>query len=143
MKIESLDELKKFMLDHCFNMTLYGIGISPTHDGFGIEKWGELFAWYYIEKGNRDVLKYFQTESEAAKFAFDQIINDKFAKSHFLIYSDDLLLIKNLVIDLNNRNVEFWSDEVPSFGRNKLTRIFIVGCDFYKIDDLKRKYSII
>ena len=124
-------------------MSLYGIDNYIIEEGYGIEKWGEIFVWYYIERGNKENLKYFQTEMEIVEFAFDIISNDKFAKSHFLTSFDDFTLINELKEDLSNRKINFWTDEIPYLGRNnKLTRFFIVGCDIQKIKDIKLKFNV-
>jgi hypothetical protein len=46
-----------------------------------------------------------------------------------------------LVTELQNRNIEFWKDEIPYYGLQRLTtRIFVMGCDIKKVLDLQMKY---
>lgn len=142
MVVKNLKELKQFMMLNCYNIDLYGIDNYPKGDGYGIEKWGELYVWYYIERGIKEEIKYFQTEIEIAKFAFEIISNDKFAQSHLLVSFQDLLLKEEIISILKNRKIEFWFDEIPYLGgNNKLVRFFIVGCDINKVHDLKIKYN--
>lgn len=141
MVIKSFKELELFMKQNCYNTDIYGIGKSPSLDGFGIEKLGALFVWFYIERGNRENLNYFGTEYEATKFVYEVIINDRLAKSTLLTSLENPILKDKLTNELTTRKIEFWTDEIPYLGKyGKITRFFIIGCDIKKVYDLIDKF---
>jgi len=133
--VNSIDELKEIMNKNCYNYNFYSIDGNVIYEGFGIDKSGELFIWYYTERGDRENLKYFRTEAEIAQYAYEIIINDKFAKSHLISCTTDRKVKENLIKILNNRQISYWVDEIPS--RNEIMfRIYVIGCDIEKVEDL-------
>ncbi|WP_395057913.1 hypothetical protein [Flavobacterium sp.] len=132
----TIKELKKYMIDNCYNCDLYAVIDKQKHDGFGLEEWGELYVWYYVERGNRENINYFNAEEKAVEYIYDVLLTDKFARSHFFKLIDDPLKKNELVNSLNNKKIEFWTDEIPYLGIDgKATRFFIVGCDIKKVKD--------
>ncbi|MEY8761667.1 hypothetical protein [Chryseobacterium tongliaoense] len=131
----TIKELKEILTKNCFNEELYSIDGNTIYEGFGLEKWGELFIWFYTERGNKENLKYFRLEEEAVKYAFDKITADKYANSH-LIKSTDIPKMKDDILkELEFRKINFWMEEIPLLD-NKLYRIFVKGCDVNKVKDL-------
>ena len=134
-------ELESWMKNNCFNFNNYSINGNGVYEGFGIDKTGGHFIWYYTERGQKDNLKQFQTESEIIEFAFKQISADKLAKTHCIGFSSD----KNKIIELKNcllkMNIDFLGDEIPYYGIERpVYRIFVFGCDIQKTEHLKEKY---
>ena len=70
-------ELENWMSENCFNFNSYSINGNSIYEGFGIDKSGELYIWYYTERGQKNNLKYFKTENEIIVYAFNQIKSDK------------------------------------------------------------------
>src|SRR5690606_11984662 len=47
-------ELENWMKLNCYNFDSYSINGNFIYEGFGIEKNGSLYVWYYTEKGNKN-----------------------------------------------------------------------------------------
>lgn len=130
----TIKELKDYLKKNCFNNELYSIDGNIIYEGFGLEKWGELFIWFYTERGNKENLKYFKSEKEAVEYAFNKITSDKYANSRLVVNTDDSIIRDNILKELNNREVKFWIEEIPLL--DKVFRIFVTGCDVNKVKDL-------
>lgn len=74
---ETETDLKNWMEVNCYNFNNYCIGGNVIHDGHGIEKSGELYCWYYIERGRKEIIKSFKSEKEIITYAFKKIKSDK------------------------------------------------------------------
>jgi|SRR5690606_25102631 len=136
MKPKTIKELKKIMIENCYNNALYSIDGNFIYEGCGVDKSGELYIWFYTERGNRENLKYFRTEEEVAAYAFDIISNDKHAKSHLIAMTQNPDYSKEVISKLELRGLQYWFDEIPQFNENSLIRIFVLGCDINKAQDL-------
>lgn len=130
----TIQELKSLMIKNCYNLELYSIDGNIIYEGFGLEKWGELFIWYYIERGSRENIKYFQSEKEAVIYAFNEINKDKYSHSHLIINTDNIYIKEQILKELKKRSVKFWIEEIPLNFINY--RIFANGCDINKVRDL-------
>ncbi len=134
-------ELENWMSENCFNFNSYSINGNSIYEGFGIDKSGGLFIWYYVERGKRDNLKYFNSENEIVEHAFNQIKSDKWAKKHCIGFSINVNKITELKSELQKMNIEFFEDKIPYYGVDKPAyRVFVVGCDIQKTEYLKEKY---
>jgi hypothetical protein len=134
-------ELEKWMKDNCFNFTKYAINGNFIHMGYGIEKFGGLYIWYYTERGEQNKLKYFFNEKEITEYAYAQIKSDKWAKTHCIGFTIDKEKSLELVNELKDLQIEFLQDEVPDFPLGHVVfRIFVLGCDIMKTSHLKEKY---
>ncbi|MGJ8684867.1 MAG: hypothetical protein ACSHWW_09590 [Nonlabens sp.] len=76
MELLTLRELAKWMKANNYAFDNYSINGNFIHEGYGIEKNGELFQWYYTERGEKQTLEYFRTEFEAVQYALSKIIGD-------------------------------------------------------------------
>ena len=139
---ETAIDLLKWMEDHCYNFNSYSIDGSFIYEGFGIEKQGNLYSWYFTERGQKENLHYFSTEKEVVHFAFEQIKTDRTAKSHCIAMLKSDTELHRLTSELDKREVNYWIDTIPYGGLNDMrNRIFIIGCDIKKVEDLKQKNS--
>ena len=55
-------ELENWMKLNCYNFDSYSINGNFIYEGFGIEKNGSLYVWYYTEKGNKNNLEIFRLD---------------------------------------------------------------------------------
>ncbi|MBX3256149.1 MAG: hypothetical protein KF862_18575 [Chitinophagaceae bacterium] len=134
-------ELENWMKENCFNFNSYSINGNSIYEGFGIDKSGGLFIWYYTERGQKDSLKYFKSESEIVEYAFNQIKSDKWAKTHCVGFSADLNKITELKCELEKTNTAFFEDKIPYYGIDRpVYRVFVSGCDIKRTEYLKEKY---
>jgi hypothetical protein len=138
MKITTIRELKDYMDKNCYNNNFYSIDGNVIFEGFGIDKFGELFIWYYTERGEKENLELFKTEREVVEYAYKIIKDDKFAKSHLIRYTNKISIKNDIVIELVKRKISYWVEEIPA-AKEIFYRIFIEGCDINKAIDLIEK----
>jgi hypothetical protein len=134
-------ELKNWMQDNCFNFQGYSIGGNSIYEGFGIENSGGLYIWYYTERGQKEHLKYFQTEEEIINYAYNQINSDKWANSHCIGFTENKAKSKALANLLTQLAIQYEEDEIPYYGLERpIYRTFVFGCDILKTKELKQEY---
>ena len=131
-------ELENWMKINCYNFDSYSINGNFIYEGFGIEKNGELYFWYYTEKGQKNNLEIFRTESEIIDFAFEKIKSDKWAKTHCVGFNNEKQKTEDLTKILTEMKIKYLQDEIP-FNKTAY-RTFVFGCDINKVADLKNKY---
>ena len=125
------------MKDNCYPMNSYSINGNFIYEGCGIESNNGLYEWFYTERGEKSILKYFGNEKDAVEYAFSQIKADKYASLNFIGMFKEKAEIEQIIAELENRSVEYYKDEIPYGGLNDIrTRIFIVGCGIKKVTDL-------
>ncbi|MRX47820.1 hypothetical protein [Pedobacter puniceum] len=134
-------ELENWMKENCFNFNSYSINGSSIYEGFGIDKSGGLYIWYYTERGQKDNLKYFKSEIEIVEYAFNQIKSDKWAKTHCIGFSTDINKINDLKNILETMETVYFEDKIPYYEIDRpVYRVFVLGCDIKKTEYLKEKY---
>lgn len=121
-------------------MNSYCINGNIIHEGFGLEKNGGLFQWFYTERGDKRILEYFSTEKEAVQYALNKIILDEHANRNFIGMYKSKEEAERVLKELRNRKIEYWSDIIPYGGIDDMrTRIFVIGCGIKKAQDLINK----
>ena len=134
-------ELEKWMKDNCFNFNSYSINGNAIYEGFGIDKIGGLFTWYYTERGQKENIKYFDNEKELIEYAYNQIKSDKWARTHCIGFTTDKSKSNELSTRLGEMDIEFMKDEIPYYGPGRpVFRTFVFGCDYLKVSDLRKQY---
>jgi hypothetical protein len=138
MEIKTVIELEKWLKDNCYSMQSYSINGNFIYEGFGLENNGGLFQWYYTEHGEKETQKYFIDEKDAVQYAFSEITKDKHANRNFIGMYKDKSEVQKIIQELQKREVEYYTDEIPYGGFNDMrTRIFVIGCGIKKVEDLK------
>ena len=131
---ETEAELANLMKENCYNTYSYSINGNFIYRGCGIEKVGDLFIWYYTERGKKQELNYFQSEKEIVEFAFKQIQANKWAKSHRIGFHTDKKKINQLAEILQEKGIEYWQDKIPNYKEGKtMYRVFVFGCDIKSV----------
>lgn len=133
-------ELESWMKKNCFNFDTYSINGNSIYEGYGIERLDDLFIWYYTERGQKNTLKTFPSEKEIVEYAFGQIRNDKWARTHCIGFTGDRREKEELAGILRGMSVEFFQDQIPFEVRRPAYRTFVLGCDVLKVEGLKDKY---
>lgn len=134
-------ELESWMKANCYNFNSYSINGNAIFEGFGIDKFGGLFIWYFTERGESNNLKYFQSESELIEDAFCQIKADKWATTHCIGFTTSKAEKEELANILKNTAVEFFQDEIPYYGPERpVYRTFVLGFNINNTKQLKEKY---
>ncbi len=134
-------ELANWMKANCYNFNGYAINGNSIDEGCGIEISGGNYIWYYTERGQKNVLKYFLTEEEVIRYAYLQIKNDKWAQTHCIGFTFN----KSRSLELSNKlqeiGITFHQDEIPYLGpQTPAFRTFVFGCDVKKAAALKAEY---
>lgn len=138
----NIRELEEWMKSECFNETSYSIGGKPApFEGFVLNPKGDFFEWYYTERGIIEIIETFDNEEKACLFAFEQMKNDKTARSHLVGFFKSEKFQKEMCQELETRNIEFKTDKIPYDIDSLRYRIFVFGCDYKKVVDLKEKYK--
>lgn len=138
----NIKELKSWMKRECFNGKSYSIGGKPApFEGFVLNPKGDTFEWYYTERGIIDVLKIFTDEEEACQYAFEQMKDDKSARSHLVGGFESEDLKDKLCRELEERGVEFQVGKIAYDDKNFRYYVSVFGCDHKKVSDLKEKYE--
>ncbi len=81
------NELAKRLNEEGFNSLFYciGPGWRCLADGFALDKVGDSFEWFYVERGQKgQVEMVFASEEEACQFVYDALSKDKWAQSHMV-----------------------------------------------------------
>jgi hypothetical protein len=133
-------ELENWMKSNCYNFNSYSINGNFIWEGFGIERNGPLFHWYYTERGEKNILETFRTEQEIIAFVYNQLKTDKWAKTHCIGFGFDKTETEQLANILNEMNIEYFQDQIPYYPDKPAYRTFILGCDILKVENLKTKY---
>ena len=141
MSISTIKELEDWMVENCMNNKITPGNRFETDDGVGLEKYGDLYIWYHSERGEKENLKYFNTEKEAVEFVYEYVRKNKYANSHLVGNFKDQNLKREIIAELKNRNIKYWNDEISYLSFN-LYRFFVYSCDIKKVTDLKEKYLI-
>lgn len=143
MSISTIKELEDWMVENCMNNKITPGNRFETDDGVGLEKYGDLYIWYHSERGEKENLKYFNTEKEATEFLYEYLRKDKYANSHLVGRFKDRNLKSELIIELKKRNIKYWNNEISQWGiNNNIMSVFVYRCDIKKVTDLKEKYLI-
>lgn len=144
MTPQTIRELLDWMKANCYNDDSYAIGGKTIYEGFGLEKSGEGYAWYYTERGSRDVQKQFATEAEAVAFAHRSISADTIANRHLVGFVKEQARVEELLAELHARQIRYEMDMIPYGGPNDpRTRVFVFGCDVLRVKDLVEKFGVL
>ncbi len=138
----TISELEEWMRENCYNFTGYSINGNVIFEGFGIEKLGDQFSWYYTERGKKDTIRFFALESEVVEYAFNQIKDDKWASANCIGFSPNKVVIIELEAELQKNNIQSFGDSIPYYcdGRPAY-RLFVSGRDFRKAEYIKEKFG--
>lgn len=141
MNLTTIAQLDRWMTENCYNNS-YGIGGRIITVGYGLEKSDRGFVWYEIERGQKYSLRYFETEKDAVEFAFEKITSDRNSKLHLVCFVSDKKTEFELLRELKNRNVSYWTDEVSGYSlQDRRYQVFVSGCDINRVMDLRNKYG--
>lgn len=137
---ETKSELENWMRENCYNFESYSINGNFIWEGFGIQKDGQVYFWYYTERGKQNNREVFKTEREIVEFAYHQIKSDKWAKTHCIGFTFDKNKTAELISTLEKFEIEYLQDEIPMKINENVFRTFVFGCDIKKVEYLKEKY---
>lgn len=135
------EALVRWMEEHGYNFNDYSINGNVIGEGFGIDEVGSEFQWYFTERGRKQVKNVFQSEREVVAFAFEQIRDDQWARSHCIGFLFDKAKADELKAKLEAIPLYYIADEIPYYGPEKPAyRFFVFGCDIKRAEGLRSAY---
>lgn len=121
-------------------MNSYSINGNFIYEGFILENNGGLISWNYTERGEKNTLKYFLSEKEAAEYALAQIKSDQYANLNYIGMYKDNIELQKILLELEKREIKYRTDKIPFGGLNDVrTRVYIIGCGIKHVRDLIKK----
>ena len=136
--LETIPELISWMEEFCNNFRSYAVSGNLIHEGHGIERNDHEFYWYYIERGSKQVVGRFKTESEVVRHAYEVIRKDTWSWSHMIAFVKAESTAKRVEMELSRRGVAFYSDRIPYGGLDDPRyRVFVFGCSVKGVNDLE------
>ena len=120
------------------NFYCIGSGWKRLSDGHALTAAAGGFEFFYTERGQENLIRFFVDEDEACNFVYEFLTNYKWAKSHlvgFFVFEKDA---ENLAAKLRAEKIESTVDKIPYGGMNDPRyRVFVFGTDFHKAETLK------
>lgn len=71
--MKTIEELEVWMLQNGIKNNYTPNHRYSTDEGEGLEILNGIFVWYYIEKGQRNNIKYFENESQAVEYIYNYL----------------------------------------------------------------------
>jgi hypothetical protein len=120
-----------------FNPTYYciGPGWRRLGDGHALDRVGNSYEWFYVERGEkRHVEGVFTSEEEACQFAYEALSNNKSAQSHMVGMFETESEALDLVRRLSLAGIESETDRIPYGGPDDPRfRVFVYGRDVFNV----------
>ena len=133
----NIDELAKRLDEEGFNSHFYciGAGWRRLGNGFALDKEGDSFQWFYVERGQRgEAERVFASEAEACQFVYETLSKDKWAQSHMIGMFESEADAADLVRELSLQGIHSETDRIPYGGLNDPRfRVFVYGRDVFKV----------
>ncbi|HEX8070753.1 MAG TPA: hypothetical protein VF546_12430 [Pyrinomonadaceae bacterium] len=130
-------ELAARLEEEGFNPQFYciGPGWRRLGDGFALDRVGDAFEWFYVERGQRGAAKkVFASEEEACRFAYDELAKDKWARSHMIGMFETEAEAAELARALALQGIRSETDRIPYGGlHDPRFRVFVYGRDVFKV----------
>ncbi|HEV2799035.1 MAG TPA: hypothetical protein VGW12_00985 [Pyrinomonadaceae bacterium] len=132
-----MSELAERLRREGFNSLFYciGPGYGRLADGYALDKAGDLFEWFYVERGQKgQVERSFASEDEACRFAYEALAQNKWARSHMVKMFESEREAAELAHALSLEGIHSEIDRIPYGGLDDPRfRVFVYGADVFKI----------
>jgi hypothetical protein len=135
----TLKELENMLIAERYNSQSYciGSGWPRLGDGFAVDKGKTKFEFFYVERGHKSPMKEFDTEEEAADFAYEFLSNEKWTRSHNVGFYSSKEEAERRMSVLREAGIEYFNDVIPYGGPNDPRyRIFVFGKDIDRVKEL-------
>ncbi|HEY0376814.1 MAG TPA: hypothetical protein VGC87_07645 [Pyrinomonadaceae bacterium] len=133
----NIEELNKRLDEEGFNPQFYciGPGWRRLGDAFALDKVGNSFEWFYVERGRRGPAeRVFASEEEACRFAYETLSKDEWARSHMIGMFASEAEAAELARELAHEGVGSRTDRIPYGGLDDPRfRVFVYGRDVFKV----------
>ncbi|MFN8296076.1 MAG: hypothetical protein U0T69_07760 [Chitinophagales bacterium] len=71
MKVSTISELENWMSENGIKNTFTSNNRFVSDEGLGLEVVDGLYIWYFVERGERQNLEYFNSEKDAVEFVYE------------------------------------------------------------------------
>lgn len=130
-------ELAKRLDEEGFNADFYciGPGWRRLGNGFALDKVGDSFEWFYVERGQKGGVEgVFASEEEACRFVYEALSKDKWAQSHMVGMFESAAEAADLARALSLKGIYSETDRIPYGGlSDPRFRVFVYGRDVFKV----------
>ena len=139
--MDTIQELEKYLEKNCYSFLELSIRRHRAQEGLIIEQCGNEYHYAYSERGQKSIIKSFDTERELVQYALDKLSKDEWSRAHIVAATFDIKEISEAEKRLTDLKISFRRNDVPNF-RVGMTayRIFVFGTDILGLDDFKKKY---
>ena len=129
------------MEKNCYSFLELSIGRHRGAEGIIIEQCGSEYHYAYSERGNKSIIKSFDTESELVQYALDRLSENEWNRAHIVAMTFDINEISEAEKRLADLKISFRRNDVPNFKVGMTAyRIFVFGTDILGLDGFKKKY---
>ena len=133
----NIEELNERLEEEGFNSQFYciGPGWCRLGDGFALDRVGDSFEWFYVERGQRGrAEKVFASEEEACQFVYETLSKDDWARSHMIGMFESAAEAAELAQELSREGIWSKTDRIPYGGPDDPRfRVFVYGRDVFKV----------
>lgn len=138
----NINELDRRLEEEGFNSHSYciGPGWGRLADGFALDKVGDSFEWFYVERGQRgEAERAFTSEEEACRFAYEALSGNKWARSHMVGMFRSESEAEDMARALALEGIRSETDRIPYGGpHDPRFRVFVYGRDVFKVKNSAR-----
>lgn len=139
--MRTIGELEKYLEDECYSFQALTIGSHYAPEGIFIEASDNKYNFGYSERGNRNIIKSFETEESLVEYSLAELKRDKWSRAHLAAWLWAESEIKTAEKELRDMNIAFERNDIPNYREGKRAyRIFVFGRDIKKLDSFKKKY---
>ncbi|HEV3468921.1 MAG TPA: hypothetical protein VG148_06340 [Pyrinomonadaceae bacterium] len=133
------DELARRLEEEGFNSLFYciGPGWRRLADGYALDRAGDSFEWFYVERGQKGrAERVFTSEEEACRFAYEALSRDKWARSHMVGMFESEAEAADFARALSHKGIRSETDRIPYGGPDDPRfRVFVYGRDVFRVKD--------
>ena len=134
----TIEELERWLEDNYYNFNEISIGKHHAPEGYIIEVDNSRYLCCYSERGNKQIVKSFNSEKELVDYAYQLFKGNEWSRAHLLAISFDIEKIKNIEKALYSLGVEYERNDSPNHRNgNTAYRIFVFGKDIKKAEHMK------
>ena len=139
--LNKIEELEAYLEKNCYSFLELSIGNHRAPEGIVIEECNGKFIYAYSERGNKSLIKSFDTEKELVQYALTELKKDEWSNAHIVASTFEQKEILDAEEQLASLKIRFKRNDIPNHKAGRTVyRIFVFGTDILKLDGFKQKY---
>ena len=139
--MNKIEELEAYLEKNCYFFLELSIGNHRAPEGIVIEEYNGKFIYAYSERGNKSLIKSFDTEKELVQYALTELKKDEWSNAHIVASTFEQKEILEAEKQLANLKIRFKRNDIPNYKAGRTAyRIFVFGTDILKLDGFTQKY---